>query len=290
MPSDEARPDEIPPAPRFYPVEHPVPPDFHPDLGYLCPSASLVRNLRNGAITALAGLAMAASVTLAFAPSAPADNGGPDEAAMPALSAAVPVETATPAPAVAGTPALPPRREIAAVAAAARAQVDCDDFLASFLAVRCREVVGRTGTTRSARTARVHAHKLAMVAIGRTEGESDPRKAGPATAPSGGATTAADAAGGAPKTVATAAAATDAAAPAKPRAPVRTVHKDRRPSQDTRLDSATAMVRGGNWGGGWGGNWGSNPGGNWGGNSGGGSPHGGAMPSRSGSANWARSW
>jgi hypothetical protein len=259
MPSNEACPDEISPAPRFYPVEYPDPPGFHPEAGYLCPSPSLLRKLRTGAVMALVGLATAASVTLAFAPRPAADNGGPDEAAAPALSASVPVEAAAPAPAVAGKPDLAPKREIPA--AAARAQVNCDDFLASFLAAQCRQVVGRAGKTRSARTARARAHRLATVAIGRAEPESDPPgKAAAASAPSVGATTiiAADTAG-APKAVATEAAASDAASPAKPKPPVRTVHKERRPSVAAHLDDATAMARGGNGGGYWGGNWGGGP-------------------------------
>ena len=277
MPSDEACPDEISPAPRFYPVEYPDPQDFHPEAGYLCPSPSLRRKLRTGAMMALVGLATAASVTLAFAPRPAADNGGPDEAAVPALSASVPVEATAPAPAapaVAGKPDLAPKRETPA--AAARAQVNCDDFLASFLAAQCREVVGRAGKARSARTARARAHRLATVAIGSVEPAPDLRgKAAAASAPSVGATTAiaADNAG-APKDVATEAAASDTAAPAKPKPPVRTVHKERRPSEGTRPDDATAMARGGNGGGYWGGNWG-------------GGPRGGV---RFGAADWPRSW
>jgi hypothetical protein len=270
----EACPDEISPAPRFYPVEYTDPQDFHPEAGYLCPSPSLRRKLRTGAMMALVGLATAASVTLAFAPRPAADNGGPDEAAVPALSASVPVEIATAAPAVAAKPDFAPKRETPATAA--RAQVNCDDFLASFLAAQCRGVVGSTAKARSARTARARAHRLATVAIGRVEPAPDLRgKAAAASAPSVGATTAiaADNAG-VPKAAATEAAAGDTAAPAKPKPPVRTVHKERRPSEGARPDDATAMARGGNWGGYWGGNWG-------------GGPRGGV---RFGAADWPRSW
>jgi hypothetical protein len=274
MPGTEALPDQARSAARFYPVERPVAPQFHPELGYLCPSASVLRKLRSSAVMALVGLAMAASVVLAFAPRPAADNGAPDEtavpvlsASVPALSASVPVEGAAPAPAIAEVADLPPRREVPA--ATARAQVECDDFLASFLAAQCRQVVGRTGKARSARTARAQAHRLATVTIGRAAPEADPHKAG---TPSVGTKTAAaaDAAGGAAKPVATAAAATDAATLAKPKAPVRTVHKERRPSEDARLDAATAMARGGYWGGG--------------------NPRGGVIPFRFGGTDWARSW
>jgi hypothetical protein len=254
MPGKEAHPHEIPPAPRFYPVEYPVPPVFHPELGYLCPSASLLRKLRSGALTALAGLAIAASVALAFAPRAATDK-GPRVAAVPVLSASVPVEAA--APAVAGAPALPPNREV--LPAAARAQVDCDDFLVAFRAAHCRE------KARSARTAWAQARKLATVAIGRAEAEPDPPKAASDTAPAVGTTTAAAAADAG--TIE--AAATDAAARTKPKQPARTVHKERRPREAARLDSANAMARGGYWGG-YGG--------------------GGVMPYRFGGTDWARSW
>jgi len=196
-------------APRFYPVELPPAPDFHPELGYFLPSPLLRRRLRKAAAAALVGSAIAATTALALMPRSPIEGVGQEEpliavAPQPAAIEALPAEAALPA-----TPAppmqLPPR-----------AQGACDDLSTSFLAAECRS--GRIG---KARLAHARAgHRLTTVTIGRAEREHEGGEAAPPTA----AKTATEAASTMPKAPPT-------AVPAKPKVPVRTVRKER-PSQE----------------------------------------------------------
>jgi hypothetical protein len=152
---------EIPRSPRFYPIDLPSPPSFHPELGYLLPSPSLWRRLRGVAVTALIGSAIAASTALALMPRPELEAAPREEPLVAALPAPVPVEENAPA-------ALTPR-PMSAAALSAHAQKACDDLSTSFLAPECRS--GRTGKA-AARATRA-AHRLTAVTVGRASGEPE---------------------------------------------------------------------------------------------------------------------
>jgi hypothetical protein len=199
-------------APRFYPVEAPPAPHFHPELGYLLPSALLRRGLRRAAVAALVGSAIAASTALALMPRPPIEGVHQEE---PVIAAAAPAVAIEASPAIQALPMQPPRVLTPRVLPRPHAQGACDDLSTAFLAADCRS--GRIG---KARLAHARAgHKLATVTIGRAEREVvGEERSSPAAAPS------AAEAQTLPKPPAT-------TVPAKPKPPVKTVRKER-PSQE----------------------------------------------------------
>jgi hypothetical protein len=170
-------------------------PNFHPEFGYLCPSARLRRKVRGAVVTLAAGTLIAGSVGLALLAQLsprPPDDGGRQETALSAMPLPPPIEKAadlkTPdikatGQADEGIPAIAMARAVASErAAAARAQASCDDLSGSFLAPQCQ--LGRTGKSHASRTARA-AHeagnRAATVSIGRADAalQTGPQEAGP---------------------------------------------------------------------------------------------------------------
>src|SRR5579863_6095232 len=126
MPDEVLLPDAAR-APRFHPVDLPVAPYFHPELGYLAPSRWLRRKLRTAAAIALVGSAIAASTALALMAPAAVEGANDPEPQVMAASPAAPVE-----PAMAALPAPPPAQ------VPARAEAACDDLSTAFLSAQCR--------------------------------------------------------------------------------------------------------------------------------------------------------
>lgn len=155
--------------------------DFHPEFGYLCPSARFRRKLRNATVTILVGTMIAAGTALALVPQLASHLPGDGVGDEPVLSAM----------------ALPPAEKVAAVtddvrptvaaitladpvterAAPSRLPAACDDLSGSFLAPRCQ--LGKTGKSHAARTAHPASSQVAAVPIGRVDPglEAEPRTA-----------------------------------------------------------------------------------------------------------------
>lgn len=207
MPDEVLLPDTAR-APRFYPVDIPGAPYFHPELGYLAPSHWLWRKLRVAAAVALVGSAIAAGTALALMPSGVVQRVSDPQPQVAVVSPPAPIDQAVPAMPAPPTVQLP-----------ARAQGVCDDLSTAFLALECRS--GRIGKARLARARATH--RLATVTIGRADPETavpQAEKAAPA----------------APKP-------SPAAVPAKPKPPVRTARRER-PSQ-IAAEPATPQVNSG---------------------------------------------
>jgi hypothetical protein len=210
--------------------------NFHPEFGYLCPSAPLRRKLRGAAVTILAVTMIAAGTALALMPRLAPHPSGDGVRAEPVLSVvAVPSIDQAAGKAEVNRPATAAALIAAPVteqAAAARAQAACDDLSGSFLAARCR--LGRTGKSRLARTARPASNRVAIVSIGR---------AGPGleSGPQAPAAPAAETAAAAP----TAVAANDASLPPPEKRPVpakKPVKMAHKPVPDHDLASADPMA------------------------------------------------
>jgi hypothetical protein len=161
----------------------PSAPHFHPEFGYLCPSARTRRKLRSAAMTVLAGMVIVAGTALALVaqlvPHPPGDRVREQSAlsvvaALPALEQAVD-SLAVERAAGGGVPATIARNPVterpAASAAALHAQASCDDPSGAFLAPQCRlgknGKVGKPHMTRSARDAA--SQRIATVSIGRAD-------------------------------------------------------------------------------------------------------------------------
>jgi hypothetical protein len=162
--------------------------NFHPEFGYLCPTAQFRRKARNVVITLAAGGLIAGSVALALlpqlAPQASGDRG--HEATTLSAMAAPPVDKATDfkttsptdptdqgVPAATVAPAVVTER-----AASAHAQASCDDLPGAFLAPQCR--LGKTGKSRATRTAHVaHAAATEVAAVSSTGRPDAALRAGP---------------------------------------------------------------------------------------------------------------
>jgi hypothetical protein len=215
----EVRP-KGPGSPRFYPVELPSTPSFHPELGYFLPSPSLRRKLRNIAVTALIGSAIVASTALALMPRPDIETASREEPLVAALPQPDPIEEAVPANFAARPVSLP-------APVPAHAQGACDDLSTAFLAPECR--AGRTPKGKAARAAHA-AHRPTTVGIGRATSEPDLRETGLAqTGPSSPA--AAEPAEPAAK------ASEPAAAPPKPKPAAKVARK---PGPRPGLDAASA--------------------------------------------------
>ena len=136
----------------FVDAEVPTPESFHPEFGYLCPSARLRRKLRRIVVTVGTGMAIAAGTALvlsaALVPHVPGQGTG-EEAMLPVIAAAVrPVDQAADRSATdrstsaAMTPAIPvtaatDRSPVTDRSAPLRAG-SCDDLAASFLMPGCQ--------------------------------------------------------------------------------------------------------------------------------------------------------
>jgi hypothetical protein len=153
---------------------------FHPEFGYLCPSARLRRKVRGAVIALAAGTVVTGSVALALLPQlAPPPPG--DVARQPSLQQAALPATALPpvdqaadlkrtkvADEVVPTAALA-RAVPTEWAAASRAQAGCDDLSGSFLAPQCQ--LGKAGKSRS--THKAHAPRDAGNRVALTIGRAD---------------------------------------------------------------------------------------------------------------------
>jgi hypothetical protein len=144
-------------------------PNFHPEFGYLCPSAAFWRRLRVAAKLVLAGMAVAAGAAFGLSSVLlpPLDQG---KRAMPAAIAQVSqgaqgsqASQASPsAPAQTTAPATAPAVTPDAAAALARAQASCDDPSVSFLSPQCQLV----RKSRALRAAQEKRRRLASVPLG----------------------------------------------------------------------------------------------------------------------------
>jgi hypothetical protein len=227
-------------------AEIPSAQNFHPEFGYLCPSAQMRRRVRRAALTVLAGMAVAAGTALALVPQLVPQPAGdyPREQSALSVAAALPSidqaadEAKAKAKAPEGKPAATaPSATVTERSVSARAQTSCDDLSGYFLAPKCRfGKAGKARMMRSARSARAARHQVATIPIGRAEAPlqveqqrvEQPRATGSGPAP---------AAETAPAAVATN---TDPAVPplekpASAKKPVKTAHK-----QAPRRDVASA--------------------------------------------------
>ena len=211
---------EIGEGPRFYPVEVPPAPHFHPELGYLLPSPLLGRRLRKAGLAALVGSAIVASTALALMPRPAIEGIGDAEPPIAAAPQSAPTEPLQPV-AIEVLPAMrAPRTQ-----PPPRAQDACDDLSTAFLATECRS--GRVG---KARLAHARAgHKLATVTIGRAIRQPEREEPASQTA----APSAADA------TAKTPAVSPPGAVPAKPKSPAKTVRRER-PREEASADAGVA--------------------------------------------------
>jgi hypothetical protein len=155
-----------------------VPPaqNFHPEFGYLCPSAQMRRKVRRAGMTMLAGMLIAAGTALALVPQLvpqPSGDGGSEELAL-----SVPASLPADKPAGARDESVPaPMARPAAMTdqpAPSRVQISCDDPSGAFLAPQCQ--LGRAA-------ARAASNRAATLPLGRAEaspqGPAAPRASGP---------------------------------------------------------------------------------------------------------------
>jgi hypothetical protein len=160
--------------------------NFHPEFGYLCPSAQLRSRVRSTAVMLLVGMAIAGGLALALLPQLvpqlgpqPVSEGVREGSALVAM-ALPPIDKAA-APVQDGMPAPTLRADPTERASLSRAQVSCDDLSGSFLAPQCQ--LGKTGkahVTRTAHAAPAAGHRVATIPIGRPDAglEAGPREAG----------------------------------------------------------------------------------------------------------------
>jgi hypothetical protein len=168
-------------------AEIPSAQNFHPEFGYLCPSAHMRRRVRRAALTVLAGMMIAAGSALALVPQLvpqpPAE--GAREQSAPSVAAALPssepaadegkaqegkANEGKPA-AMAASAGVTDRSPVTERSASAAAQTHCDDLSGSFLAPPCKfGKAGKSRMTRSARSGHAGSRQVAAIPIGRTEG------------------------------------------------------------------------------------------------------------------------
>jgi hypothetical protein len=157
--------------------------NFHPELGYFCPTPRMRRNFRSAVITVAAGMAIVAGATLALSPQlAPQGEAAPKLA----MSPVEPLAVADP-PAGLGQVSVPattlPTTPATGELAAGRGRSVCDDLSGAFLAPRCQ--AGKAGKSRMARTARAASARAAAISTGGADAGPQPitaAAAGPATA------------------------------------------------------------------------------------------------------------
>jgi len=214
----------------------PFTPLFHPEVGYLCPSASLRRKVRRAAMTTVAGMVIAASTALALVAPMPALDGGRDQPPPSAVSGWQPIDDPMPVTDARSVTAAPPL-PVTGFSGPSRAQASCEDLSRSFLVAKCR--FGRTGKAGVAHTSRAVIHRIATVPSD-PEPLSEPHKAAAGRMAQAAAATAAQAAAASNETPTKLA---KSAVPAKP--PVKAAPKrDRRPSQEAEPASAAAAAPG----------------------------------------------
>jgi hypothetical protein len=163
--------------------------NFHPEFGYLCPSAQFRRKARNAVIALGAGGLIAGSVALALLPQLTpqsSTDAGHTVTALPAmtvppvdrtadLATNLAAESKATRPADEGAPARILARAVATErAASAHAQASCDDLSGAFLAPQCQ--LGKAGKSHAAHVAHETGTRVASVWIGRAD-------AAPAAAP-----------------------------------------------------------------------------------------------------------
>jgi hypothetical protein len=150
--------------------------NFHPEFGYLCPSAQMRRKVRSAAMTFLAGMVIAAGTALALVPQlvphSPGD-GVPAERPLAVAAAVPPIDRTADGRAAADDRAAgegmavtaAPLRRATDRFVRARVQTSCDDLSGSFLAPQCR--FGKAGKSQLTRLARAEAgHRVANISIG----------------------------------------------------------------------------------------------------------------------------
>jgi hypothetical protein len=164
--------------------------NFHPEFGYLCPSARMRRKVRSAAMTVLAGMVIAAGTVLALVPqlaSNPPGEGGREESALSTAAVSAPIDRATvdrikvdrvavgKAPDDRAMPViLAPSIPMTYPAAPLRAQASCDDLSGSFLLLRCQSSKpGKLRMTREARAAHAASRRVANMPIGRIDAEPE---------------------------------------------------------------------------------------------------------------------
>jgi hypothetical protein len=155
-------------------------PNFHPEFGYLCPSAAFWRRLRVAAKLVLAGMAVAAAAAFGLSSVLlpPVDQG---KRAMPATIAqgAQGSQESPSAPAQPPAPSTGPAVTPSAPAALAHAQASCDDPSVSFLSPQCQPV----RKSHALRAAQEKRRRLATVPLGHVDASAAPDTApAPATA------------------------------------------------------------------------------------------------------------
>ena len=214
--------------------------NFHPEFGYLCPSAQMRRKVRRAAMTLLAGMLIAAGTVLALVVQLILQPPGDAGRGASALSAVALLPTDKSAGAAdESLSAAMARAPMTDQAAPSRAQTACEDPSGGFLAPQCRR--GKTGKSHMTRAARAASYRAATLPIGRTEAGLAAAAQRPAAPP---ASAPAPAAEPAPAAVATNEAPRSPhekpAAPAKK--PVKTAHK-RAPIRDIASAEAPPAAR-----------------------------------------------
>jgi hypothetical protein len=158
--------------------------NFHPEFGYLWPSAQMRRKVRRAAMTLLAGMLIAAGTVLALVVQLMLQPPGDAGRRESALSAVALLRTDRPAGAadesLSSTMARAPMTDQAALA---RAQT-CNDPSGAFLAAQCQRGKARKShMTRAARAARAASYRAATLPTGRTEAGLAAAAQRPAAAP-----------------------------------------------------------------------------------------------------------
>jgi hypothetical protein len=159
--------------------------NFHPEFGYLWPSAQMRRKVRRAAMTLLAGMLIAAGTVLALVVQLMLQPPGDAGRGESALSAAALLPTGKPADAADDGPsATMARAPMTDQAALAHAQTSCDDPSGAFLAPQCQRGKARKShMTRAARAARAASYRAATLPIGGAEAGLAAAAQRPAAAP-----------------------------------------------------------------------------------------------------------
>lgn len=152
--------------------------NFHPEFGYLCPSAQFRRKARNAVIALAAGGLIAGSVALALLPQlTPQSSGDAGHAATALPVMAVPpvdrtadlaANSKATSPADEGVPGRNIGRAVVSErAASAHAQASCDDLSGAFLAPQCQ--LGKAGKSHAAHAGHEAGTRIGSVSLGRAD-------------------------------------------------------------------------------------------------------------------------
>jgi hypothetical protein len=107
-------------------------PDFHPEVGYLCPSARARRRLHRGLACLVAGVLITAAVAIVLTPPTPGSSEANDR--VPAV-VSIDLQPATPVESVS-----PPSQRLPGIITEASpplAEISCNDLVGSFLNPAC---------------------------------------------------------------------------------------------------------------------------------------------------------